>query len=61
MAGQEPVMNQHRLIVDEEIIQEDFRCPELKKQLFYQMTRLKKDRGSLAFDDRIDAVSIAVN
>ena len=61
MAGQEPVMNQHRLIVDEEIIQEDFRCPELKKQLFYQMTGLTKDRGSLAFDDRIDAVSIAVN
>jgi hypothetical protein len=57
----EPVMNQHRLIVDEEIIQEDFRCPELKKQLFYQMTRLTKDRGSLAFDDRIDALSIAVN
>lgn len=54
-------MNQHRLIVDEEIIQEDFRCPELKKQLFYQMTGLTKDRGSLAFDDRIDAVSIAVN
>jgi len=57
----EPVMNQHRLIVDEEIIQEDFKCPELKKQLFYQMTRLTKDRGSLAFDDRIDALSIAVN
>ena len=25
------------------------------------MTRLTKDRGSLAFDDRIDALSIAVN
>ncbi len=57
----EPVMNQHRLIVDEDVILEDFRSPDLKKQLFYQMTRLTKDRGSLAFDDRIDALSIAVN
>lgn len=57
----EPVMNQHRLIVDEKLIQEDFSAPDLKHQLFYQMTRLTKDRGSLAFDDRIDALSIAVN
>lgn len=57
----EPVMNQHRLIVDESLIHEDFKSPNLKQQLFYQMTRLTKDRGSLAYDDRIDALSIAVN
>jgi hypothetical protein len=57
----EPVMNQHRLVVDESIIHEDFKSPNLKQQLFYQMTRLTKDRGSLAYDDRIDALSIAVN
>ena len=57
----EPVMNSHRLIVDEGVILEDFKSPNLKQQLFYQMTRLTKDRGSLAFDDRIDALSIAVN
>ena len=57
----EPVMNQHRLIVDDKLIKEDYRDTELKHQLFYQMTRLTSDRGSLAHDDRIDALSIAVN
>tara|TARA_B100000700_G_scaffold330492_1_gene456981 strand:- start:2546 stop:4204 length:1659 start_codon:yes stop_codon:yes gene_type:complete len=56
----EPVMNSHRLIVDDKIILEDFNA-ELKHQLFYQMTRLTRDRGSLAFDDRLDALAIAVN
>ena len=56
----EPVMNSHRLIVDDKIIIEDFNA-ELKHQLFYQMTRLTRDRGSLAFDDRLDALAIAVN
>ena len=57
----EPVMNQHRLIVDDKLIKDDYRDTELKHQLFYQMTRLTSDRGSLAHDDRIDALSIAVN
>lgn len=56
----EPLMNSHRLIVDDKIIQEDFHA-DLKHQLFYQMTRLTRDRGSLAFDDRLDALAIAVN
>ena len=54
-------MNQHRLIVDSDLILQDNKTEELKHQLFYQMTRLTKDRGSLAFDDRIDALAIAVN
>lgn len=57
----EPVMNQHRLIVDEKLIRDDFDQPDLKHQLFYQMTRLTKDRGSLAFDDKIDSLAIAIN
>ena len=28
--------------------------------LFYQMTRITKDRGSLRHDDRLDALSIGV-
>ena len=46
--------------MDDKIIQEDFKA-ELKHQLFYQMTRLTRDRGSLPFDDRLDALAIAVN
>lgn len=63
----EPVMNQHRLIVDKKVIREDsesIKIYPLEKQqqysLFYQMTRLTKDRNSLAHDDRLDVLSIAV-
>ena len=57
----EPVMNQHRLIVDDKLIIEDYRDTELHHQLFYQLTRITSDRGSLAHDDRLDALAIAVN
>ena len=32
----------------------------LRYQLFYQMSRISKDKGSLAFDDRIDVLAMAV-
>lgn len=57
----EPVMNQHRLIVDERIIKQDYetaRSPHYS--LFFQMTRLTADKGSLAHDDRLDALAGAV-
>ena len=64
----EPVMNRHKLIIDESVIQSDFNSTKhlpadksLKYQLFYQMTRLTRDRGSLAHDDRLDVLAIAVN
>ena len=60
-------MNQHRLIVDKKVIKDDIdsiKIYPLEKQqqysLFYQMTRLTKDRNSLAHDDRLDCLSIAV-
>jgi hypothetical protein len=63
----EPVMNQHRLIVDKKVIKEDYesikKYPMEKQQqysLFYQLTRITKDRGSLAHDDKLDCLAIAV-
>lgn len=63
----EPVMNQHRLIVDPRVIEKDFKsvADELgetaeRYRLFYQLARLTRDKGSLAHDDRLDALSIAV-
>ncbi len=55
----EPVMNQHRLVVNASLFQEDSRCSE-KMQLFYQLTRLTRDKGALKHDDKLDAVSMAV-
>ena len=63
----EPVMNQHRLIVHKQVIIDDadsIKIYPLEKQqqysLFYQMTRITKDRNSLAHDDRLDCLAMAV-
>ena len=56
----EPLMNQHRIVVDKQILKEDAKTEDKAYQLFYQMTRLTKERGALAHDDRLDALSIAV-
>ncbi len=63
----EPVMNQHKLIIDPKVIQDDFDSvqhhPTEKAQkymLTYQLTRVTKERGSLAHDDRLDALAMGV-
>lgn len=58
----EPVMSSHRLVVDQKVIEDDYRTAEndIQYSLFYQMTRLSRDRGSLAHDDRLDALAMAV-
>lgn len=59
----EPVLNQHRLIVDSEVIKNDYLLSNqdsAERCLMYQLTRLTRDKGSLACDDRLDALSIAV-
>ena len=53
-------MNQHKLVVNLEMIHQDFKL-DPDHQLFRQMTRLTKDRGSLRHDDLLDALAIAVN
>jgi len=64
----EPVMNQHRLIIDPNVIKTDWETAQdypaesqLKYQLMYQMSRLTNQRGAITHDDRLDALSIAVN
>ena len=63
----EPVMNQHRLVIDPKVIQKDYDSvqdmpPEKgsKYMLAYQMTRITKQRGALAHDDRLDVLAMAV-
>ena len=56
----EPIMNTHRLVVDEDIIKQDFQLPP-DHQLFRQLTRITRDKGALKHDDQIDALAIAAN
>lgn len=55
----EPAMNQHRVVVDRQLIEDDQKA-DPKYQLFYQMTRLTKDKGAIAHDDRLEALAFAV-
>tara|TARA_R100001594_G_scaffold59544_2_gene93486 strand:+ start:2310 stop:3971 length:1662 start_codon:yes stop_codon:yes gene_type:complete len=63
----EPVMMQHRLIIDPKVINEDYISTRdysaedsMRKMLLYQMTRITRDRGSLRHDDRLDALALAI-
>lgn len=63
----EPVMNQHRLVVHPDVIQWDYDSVgeyptdvAYRYRLFYQMSRVTKEKGSLTHDDRLDAVAIGV-
>ncbi len=60
----EPVMNQHRLVVCPSVLQADHKSiaerdveNPLRYSLMYQMTRMMKQKGALAFDDRVDALA----
>lgn len=55
----EPVLNQHRLVLDRSIIRGDM-AAEPKHQVFWQLTRITKDKGALAHDDLLDALAGAV-
>jgi hypothetical protein len=63
----EPVMNQHRLVIDKSVVWYDYKSTEkyipeeqLRYRGFYQMTRITKDRGALINDDRLEAIAGAV-
>ena len=63
----EPVLNQHRLIVDRGVIDWDYRSnqdspPEerLLYMLFYQMSRMCRQKGAVKHDDRLDCLAQGV-
>ena len=63
----EPVLNQHRLIVDRRVIDWDYNSnkdqpPEqrLLYMLFYQMSRMCRMKFAVKHDDRIDCLAMAV-
>jgi len=58
----EPVMMQHRLVMDPKVIQKDLDglLHDKDYSLFYQMSRIMNERGALKHDDRIDVLAAAV-
>lgn len=56
----EPVMNQHRLVLDASSARKDVDQEDHRYSLLYQMTHLTKDRNSLRHDDRLDCLAQGV-
>jgi len=63
----EPVMNQHRLVIDRKIVEWDFASnpdepPErrLLYMLFYQMSRMCREKDAVKHDDRLDCLAQGV-
>ena len=63
----EPVMNQHRLIMDRSVVEWDYSsnkdaAPEerLLYMLFYQMSRMCREKGAVKHDDRLDSLAQGV-
>jgi len=61
----EPLMNQHRLVINYSAIKRDleFALREPKNiyySMMYQMTHITNERGSLAHDDRLDGLTLGI-
>ena len=63
----EPVFNQHRMVVDRGVIDWDYTsnkdaAPEerLMYMLFYQMSRMCREKGAVKHDDRLDCLAQGV-
>ena len=56
----EPVMTQHRLVIDETLARREAKADNHMYSLLYQLTHVTRDRGSLKHDDRLDALAGAV-
>ena len=63
----EPVLNQHKLICNRSVIEWDYKsnqeeAPEKRLQymLFYQMSRMCREKGAVKHDDRLDCLAQGV-
>jgi hypothetical protein len=63
----EPILNQHRLVVDRGVIEWDYSSNKdspsesrLLYMLFYQMSRMCREKGAVKHDDRLDTLAQGV-
>ena len=63
----EPILNQHRLVCNKSVVEWDYNsnkdeAPELRLMymLFYQMSRMCREKGAVKHDDRLDALAQGV-
>jgi hypothetical protein len=63
----EPLMGSHRLVIRDEVIREDYQTArdvdgkhDVRYSAFYQMTRMTREKGAVAHDDRVDALALGI-
>lgn len=63
----EPVLESHRLVIDPAVIEADYQSVQsyptetaYQYTLIHQLSRITREKGSLAHDDRLDALAMAV-
>lgn len=61
----EPLLGAHKFIIRDEVIREDYQSArdldgkhDVRYSAIYQMTRMSRERGAVAHDDRIDAIAL---
>lgn len=63
----EPLLGGHKLVINQAAIAKDYATArnkdgghDIKYSMFYQFTRLTRERGALKHDDRLDAFALAI-
>jgi hypothetical protein len=63
----EPVLGQHKLIIDRKVIEKDYASvaeystdTAYQYRLIYQLTRVTREKGCLPKDDRLDSLAMGV-
>lgn len=63
----EPIFGAHKIVIRAESIREDYQTArdtdgkhDIRYSAFYQMSRMSRERGAVAHDDRLDAFALGV-
>lgn len=63
----EPIFGAHKIVIRAEAIREDYQTArdtdgkhDIRYSAFYQMSRMSRERGAVAHDDRLDAFALGV-
>jgi len=58
----EPLLGSHRLIVNQQVLEDDIREAQqkntVKYSLIYQLTRMMREKGAIAHEDRLETVQM---
>ena len=55
----EPLLNQHKLVIDKKVLDDDLLAASTNNSFTYQLSHLSEVRGCLKHDDRLDALEMA--